>query len=613
LAARTLYLTAKNQPRRGSAWRIRKEPLTIGRGGSCDVSIKDPLVSRRHCEIYLDNGEAFLKDLNSSNATFVNGEPCKEGPLRVGDEVAVGGAVFLVAGVHTTEEDDREEVNTGAPTRGLNVGVPVFANRDSDSLFRHGNPKSAEDLVGLFHLGRTFSHAGTADHLVQLFGEALETHFTPDIWGVVRCIEDNRKTYPAEAAALSEDNAGFRELLDQVLRDRKGAWLPQRLNDGPEITTTLLAPMVVGVEVLGAVFVQVATPRRLYEDGDLEYLIAMAHAAAPSLGALYTIARLRRDKKRLLTGTGAEALLVGDSKAIIAVRQAARQYAQSDLSVLVLGETGVGKELVARLIHEASPRAEGPLVVVNCAAIPDELFESEVFGHEAGAFTGAVGRRVGFFEQADGGTLFLDEVGDLSLPNQARLLRALESGAFRRLGGTADLQANVRVVAATNREMAAAVKDGTFRQDLYHRLNTLEIEVPPLRNRREDIAPLAEHFLEEAPRQNGESPRRFTSEALDMLTRREWPGNVRELKNVVARAGVLSKSGVVGPEFLLAGQSISEADETFPTLAEVERRHVLEAVGRCDGNMKAAAELLGIGRSTLYRKMAEYEEHYESN
>lgn len=609
MSAHLFYLTAKNQPRRGNAWPITEDPIVIGRGGQCDVSVKDPLVSRRHCEIVLRDGVVHIRDLNSSNATFINGEPCREGPLRVGDEIAVGGAIFLISGVKSEGADDREEVSTGAPTRSLNVGVPVFANRDGDSLFRHGKPESAEDLVALFHLSRTLSQSGSPERLVTLLGEAMAAHFTPDVWGVVRVVDDTRKTYPAEAAALFDDNRALHDLLEQVLRDLKGAWLPQRMGDGPEITTTLVAPMVMGSEILGAIFVQVETPRRLYEDTDLEYLIAMAHAAAPNLGALYTIARLRRDKKRLLTGTGTDALLVGESKAIKTVRESARQFAESALSVLVLGETGVGKELVARLIHESSPRAEGPLVVVNCAAIPDELFESEVFGHEVGAFTGAVARRIGFFEQANGGTLFLDEVGDLSLSNQARLLRALESGAFRRLGGSKDLSADVRVVAATNRDL----REGNFRKDLFHRLNTLEIEVPPLRSRREDIPVMAEHFLEEAPRAEGQSPRRFTVEALDLLSRRDWPGNVRELKNVVARAGVLAKNGVIGPEFLLAGQTLTPSDDEFPNLAEIERRHVVEAVARSEGNMKAAAELLGIGRSTLYRKMAEYEENFESH
>jgi DNA-binding NtrC family response regulator len=276
---------------------------------------------------------------------------------------------------------------------------------------------------------------------------------------------------------------------------------------------------------------------------------------------------------------------------------------------VILGETGTGKELVVKLIHRLSARSEAPLTVVNCAAIPAELLESELFGYERGAFTGAQSQKKGVFEEADGGTLFLDELCDLSLPNQARLLRAIETGVFRRLGGKADIKVNVRVVAATNRDIKEEVERGLFRRDLYHRLNMFEIVIPPLRERRGDIPLLAEHFHRGARERDGYRTAGFRPDALQYLDTLPWNGNVRELKNVVERAMVVAPYDAIRPEDLERDgirKTPQESAEPFLNLAELEKRQIREALRRCDGNIKVAAELLDIGRSTLYRKLSEY-------
>jgi formate hydrogenlyase transcriptional activator len=279
--------------------------------------------------------------------------------------------------------------------------------------------------------------------------------------------------------------------------------------------------------------------------------------------------------------------------------------ARYTVTVLVRGESGVGKDVVARRIHALSPRASRPLLAVNCAAIPDDLVESVLFGHERGAFTGAVARHLGYFERAHGGTLQLDEVGDLSLRAQARLLRVLQSGEFERVGGAAPLRADVRVIAATNRDLAAMVDAGTFRLDLYHRLRAVELVVPPLRERPEDVLPLALHFSERFARDHGVDPHRFTDAEVAGLRAYPWPGNVRELEFAVERAMVLSDAGL-WMEPRAAAPVSARADDAVATLDDATREHIERALRATEGRIygaDGAARLLGVKPTTLQSRM----------
>ena len=306
--------------------------------------------------------------------------------------------------------------------------------------------------------------------------------------------------------------------------------------------------------------------------------------------------------------------IVGDSPAIARIQQTVARVAPSEARVLITGEPGTGKELVARHLHAQSARAEGPLVEVNCAAIPSELIESELFGHEKGAFTGATKQRIGKFEQADGGTLFLDEIGDMSLDAQAKVLRALQESRITRVGGDRSIPVDVRVVAATNRDLLKQVDENRFREDLYHRLSVILIHVPPLRERRGDIPDIAQFILGQVMRRNGMSDKTFAEEALDRLRRQEWRGNVRELRNVVERLLILSDGDAITADdvdlYVVPGGSssaptglIDRYDTLFEFRDQAEKLFIERKLNENDWNVSATAELIGIQRSHLYNKL----------
>lgn len=281
------------------------------------------------------------------------------------------------------------------------------------------------------------------------------------------------------------------------------------------------------------------------------------------------------------------------------------RIAKSDTTVLILGESGTGKELVARLIHQASPRKDRRFVAISCAALPETLLESELFGYERGAFTGADKRKIGKFEIANQGTLFLDEIGDLPVAIQVKLLRVLQEFSFERLGGNSQIKVDIRVVTATNQDLKKKILAGQFREDLYYRLNVISLELPPLRERREDIKPMAEYFLRQVNERSARKIAGFTHEALNLLLRYRWPGNVRELANVVERAAVLCRSDVIDVRDLPL-PAADHAALPVGTLAEVEKAHIAKVLYETGGNLSQAAERLGIHRNTLRLKIREY-------
>jgi two-component system, NtrC family, response regulator HydG len=307
-----------------------------------------------------------------------------------------------------------------------------------------------------------------------------------------------------------------------------------------------------------------------------------------------------------LQGAGS---IIGTSPVMLRTLELVRQVAPSTATVLIQGESGTGKELIADAIHHGSPRREQAFVKVNCAALPEHLLESELFGHERGAFTGAVARKEGRFELADGGTLFMDEIGDISAAMQGKLLRVLQSGEFERVGGTRTLKADVRVVAATNTDLAALVREKRFREDLYYRLNVITIHLPTLRDRREDIPLLAHHFLRRYAAKNVKTLGGFTEEAMDLLQTYAWPGNVRELENAIERAVVLTRSDLITPgdlpeTLLRSDQAARHLVISIGTpLEDVEDRLIDETLRYTKGDKTLAAKLLGIATRTIYRRM----------
>jgi len=345
---------------------------------------------------------------------------------------------------------------------------------------------------------------------------------------------------------------------------------------------------------------------------DLDALSALVARALEKARLSEEAQRLRERLDERVSRGG----IIGEHPSMQRLLKLVQQVARSRATVLIHGETGTGKELIANAIHHNSPRREGPMVALNCAALAESLLESELFGHEKGAFTGATARRQGRFEQADGGTLFLDEISEVPLSLQVKLLRFLQQRSFERVGGNETLQVDVRIVAATNRDLAELVREKRFREDLYYRLNVVQLDMPPLRARRSDIPLLAHHFMQAHARENGFDIKRFSDDAMRLLMSYPWPGNVRELDNAIERAVVLATGDTIGVEQLPSFASVAKVDELnvlVPgvTLAELERVAIEQALDACDGSTQRAAEMLGISQRKIQYRLKQWAERAE--
>jgi DNA-binding NtrC family response regulator len=450
---------------------------------------------------------------------------------------------------------------------------------------------------------------------------------------------------------IVDDEANARMALAELLRDEGYSVetaadgfkaLPKLDEFAPDVVVTdLKMPGIDGIELMHKVrerdpdcvlvvmtaYGAIDTAVKAMREGAADYLTKPINIEEMSL----VLAReLERKRLRAEAGQLRERLaarhripnIVGASPAMQQVFNTVLQVAPSRASVLITGESGTGKELIAAAIHEHSPRAAGPFVKLHCAALAETLLESELFGHERGAFTGAVGRRDGRFQQADRGTLFLDEIGDISPATQVKLLRFLQEHEFERVGGNQTIKVDVRIVAATNRNLIERVKSGHFREDLYYRLNVVSIEVPPLRARPSDIPLLASHFLARYAKENGKHISGFSDEALERMVRYPWPGNVRELENAVERAVVVSRGELIRPEDLtpaiavFAGSATASSDGMPPipgsTLAELEKFAILRTLEHTGGSTSRAAEMLGISPRKIQYKLHEYKEEKEA-
>ncbi|MBI5083536.1 MAG: sigma-54-dependent Fis family transcriptional regulator [Acidobacteria bacterium] len=335
---------------------------------------------------------------------------------------------------------------------------------------------------------------------------------------------------------------------------------------------------------------------------DPDELVHLVSNAIAHRSAAREVVRLRENLKQIFPDTQ----LIGQSPAMKRVMELVETVAPTDATVLITGESGTGKEVVARSIHAASPRRFNPMVVIHCGALTESLLESELFGHERGAFTGAQARRKGKFEVADGGTVFLDEISDISLRVQTDLLRVLQEKAIVRVGDTQEIKVDFRAIAATNKSLENLVAEGLFRPDLYYRLNVFVIEIPPLRARREDIAPLAAHFLQKLAGQMNRQPQRLSAKALELLTEYAWPGNVRELENSIERAMLISRESDLRPEDFPFQAAPAAAGAPGQRLEDIERLHIARMLEETNWNLSRTARILDIDRTTLYNKIRRY-------
>jgi len=618
----------------------------VGRGDGCLVQLTDPAVSRNHGTIELRDGAMCWVDESGKPRTLINGKAFTVHPLQSGDEIVLGGtrlAYLPVDGVAVTRASSNVTMEIGS--RQL---FALTGHDGSDRARRHlaaiaglGDRLRGESATGRDAVARAACDAALS---------ALGAHRA-------FVLSSGRRVAPVAAAVAGSESTQLQvpgELVDKIVGGK------QVITAETGGRALIAAPIHgSGEDVIGILWVD--RKGAVWDQTDTLAINCLAHltgAAWVGTDARDQAVRRADALEEQLTGTARDGELVGRSAAANTMLAFVQRVAPSDATVLLGGESGSGKEMVARAIHRGSRRAKGPCVAVNCAALTETLIESELFGHEKGAFTGATEKKAGRFEMADRGTLFLDEVGELPLGLQTKFLRVLEERRFERVGGQKAIEVDVRVVAASNRDLAEMVKRGTFREDLFYRLSVIQVEVPPLRDRLDDVPLLAEHFLARFRTQAARRIVGFSPEALAAMTRYSWPGNVRELRNAVERAIVLGDRDHIMPQDLppsvLAavmpaqgktaaptpvkprsssptpplGSSITSAQATIvpqatidPTppapapivrapaksLRELEKEGILVALAATNGNKAQAAAILEIDRSTLYKKLKDYE------
>ncbi len=625
---------------------------TIGRDPSNRIVLNEEKCSRRQCELSCDAGLWMICDLNSRNGTRVNGDRISERiPVSDGDVVRIGQMELLFTTDiskpldQTTDESDVEQ-QIGDDTS--DDTAPQILDRKSNSRFLTEShvASDARDMsvrgafATLYRLVVRMVSATSLRDLSETVLEQLLQSVNADIGAVLLFPPDAvDRTDPNGLRIISyraPDDAPYQKVstaLSRLALTECEAILAldlgkstagdqfQTLND-MRAQSVICAPIRDGEVIRGLLHLYSLDPANSLDAEKLEYALAVADQFAITLPNLSEKDHLTDELERACDANRSlrrlleiESDLIGDSRAMQTLRDTIARVASSDATALVRGESGVGKELVARAIHFNSNRRDKPFVCLNCAALTESLLESELFGHERGSFTGATDKKIGKFEQADQGTLFLDEVGEMPLSIQAKFLRVLEGHPFERVGGNTSINVDVRVVAATNRDLEAAVEESEFRKDLFFRLQILELKAPPLRDHASDVAALANHFLERCCLRIGQRKLTLSEPAIKKLTRHEWPGNVRELRNVIERAVVLCD----GAEILEQDIRLMSTAEPRAWLAEdpmlryepvpiedIEAEHISRTLKWTDWNKREAARILGINRSTLDRKLERY-------
>ncbi len=580
----------------------------IGRGMDCEVLLRDPQCSRIHAVIQHENNQWRVRDNGSLNGTFVNGRKTDEALLVDGTYVRVGNTEFVFRQGPLPPGAQRLEKTT-----------VTLSARATDELFDGPNYLGAlkdspatRQLLLLYQLAVRALSSGDPSEVIRVALDLLAEQVRASTVGFFRMTDDGHlrpmMVLPDSTAQATQLSSS---LTNRVVNERTPVWMADESTAGQMteslalVSDAICVPLVHHQHLLGAVHLYRAD--RVFHRDDFDFAIHVARITAVALDRAYRENRLECDYHRLQDETGVFDEMLGRSPAMMELKSKIQRLGHTTGCVLIRGESGTGKELVARALHRASSRADRPMLAVNCAAIPGELMESQLFGHKAGSFTGADRDHVGYFERADGGTLFLDEAGELTLAGQAKLLRILEGHPFMPVGSTEEISVDVRVVAATNQDLQAYVKAGRFRQDLYYRLGVFELHLPPLRERGEDLPLLIDHFLDHFRHQHGR-PRLILSDAArQRLATYPWPGNVRQLRNVIDSAVVLAGGEAIQPGDLALHDAGTSDDETL-NLEYWEHRLIRKALERTRHNIPEAAELLGLGRATLYRKIDKMKE-----
>ena len=591
-------------------------PVVIGRQAGATLKIGNASVSRRHAVIEKEGDRFVIADLGSRNGTFVNDMPVRRRELQHGDRVRIGESQFFFLYEDTDEPQrtseirfDDSEVVSGATVRMTYGDVMGLMARDLSVLMKvsttinaiRGLQELQERLLELIFEVVPAKHGAIL--LNDDFGDSQ--HEFSSMFGLDRLLG------PSQKITVSST------VVRRVLKDNAALLVGDAENNDALHTDSLIAahsrsllcvPLIMLGHTLGIIYLDTDVPDVRFDEDHLQLLTAIAAIASVAIQNARHIETLETENRRLIADLNLEHNMVGESPAMQQVYHLISKVAGSESTVLISGESGTGKELAARAIHNNSKRANKPFVAVNCAALAESLLESELFGHERGAFTGALNQRKGRLEVADGGTIFLDEIAELSAALQTKLLRVLQEREFERVGGTRTIKIDIRVIAATNQLLDVAIAKGTFRQDLFFRLNVVELRMPALRERPEDIPMLANYFAAKYSERCNRKVLGISPETQKLLQAYEWPGNVRELENAIERAIVMGTTQDILPEDLPEAILEAKALEIsasgtgyHESVTERKKLLIIEAVKKSQGSFTAAAKLLGLHPNYLHR------------
>jgi transcriptional regulator with GAF, ATPase, and Fis domain len=612
-------------PLKDSNFALPNGEIHIGRDPSNLLSISDPSLSRRHCALSRDGDGYKIRDLDSRNGTSVNGAAVREARLRHGDQISVGDSIFLLL-LH----DDADQPAATRVEYEDRLTQATAQVRPQDVLYLHperilkefpASSRVARNMNALLKISQVVHSIRDLDELqAQILTLIFEA--VPAERGAVLLDGKGDPTFATTFARHRVAKSVLpvpisRTIARQVMQEGLailGADVPGSNGlagveslASCQVRSLLCVPLTVFEKVIGCVYLDTCDATSRFDEDHLQLVAAIAGISAVALENARRMQWLEQENLRLSTEINLDHNLIGECPAMKEVYQFLTRVAPTDSNVLLQGESGTGKELAARALHRNSPRSSKPFVAINCAVIPEGLLESELFGHERGAFTGAVAQKKGRLEVANGGVVFLDEIGELIPALQVKLLRVLQEREIDRLGGTRPISVDIRLIAATNQDLAQAVKNGTFRKDLFYRLNVLSLVMPPLRQRREDIPILAEYFVSKYIKKLNTKVRRISPEAMSRLVNYDWPGNVRELENAIESALVLSVSDSIQPEDLpepiLEKAVVSTGDKAkyHSEVRELKKQLILDALQQTKLNYTEAAQLLGVHVNYLHR------------
>jgi Nif-specific regulatory protein len=593
---------------KGEVYELNGENFSIGRESSNEIILKDASVSRRHCIIEKRGNQFFINDLQSLNGTFVNEKQAENTLLKHGDKIRVGDFTLRFQTkdfIETSSEIifDRTEFNL--PNNSMQLRIEEFFG------------EMARDLTAILRIS---SKINTIRETEELQSELLRRIFEviPADSGAILLVDDENEFVQVVGLNRIKENESVevsQTVINQVLQNQEVILVTDFAADKnlqnaeslylSKVSTLLCVPVVLFEKNLGAIYL--SGWHTNFDESHLKFLTAVAGIAAVAIENARNFAWLESENERL-RGETLDQNMIGESDAMKKIYQIIEKVAPTDSTVLITGESGTGKELAAQSIHLNSPRKDKPFVAINCAALTETLLESELFGHEKGAFTSAIQQKKGKIEMAENGTLFLDEIGEMALNLQSKLLRVLQEREFERVGGTRKIKADIRLIAATNRDLQTEIKNGNFRQDLFYRLNVVQFEMPALRDRKDDILLLADYFTEKLSRKLNRKIRGISASAKKILLKYDFPGNVRELENAIERAVVLGSGEWILPEDLpedfLDIKIENESEEIsnyHEALREKKKDLIHKAFEQSGGSYVEAAKLLDIHPNYLHR------------